>query len=78
MKLDPQTKELVALATALAVKCQPCFALHCKLARELGVDEEMIRETVQFAKNIRATADKNMDGFTERMMESRDGGENHA
>ena len=30
MNMDPKTKELVAIATALAVKCQPCFALHCK------------------------------------------------
>ncbi len=68
MKMDPQTKELVALATALAVKCQPCFAYHCKLAKELGVGEELIRETVQLAKDIRATADRNMDEFTEHKM----------
>ena len=68
MKMDPQTKELVALATALAVKCQPCFALHCKLAKELGVGGERIREAVELAKDIRATADKKMDDFIARQL----------
>ena len=37
MEMDPKTKELVALAASLAARCQPCFAYHLQLARELGV-----------------------------------------
>lgn len=60
------TKELVAIAAAVAGKCQPCFAYHYKHAQELGVGEDLIREAVQLAKDIRASGDKHMDEFTER------------
>ncbi|NCA82134.1 MAG: carboxymuconolactone decarboxylase family protein [Opitutae bacterium] len=66
MKLDPQTKELVAIAAALAVKCQPCYAYHRKRARELGVGDELIREALAVAKEVRDAADRKMDDFIER------------
>ena len=68
MKLDPKTKALAALAASLAARCQPCFAYHLQLARELGVDEELLREAVAVAKEVRAGADRKMDEFIERQM----------
>ena len=68
MKMDPQTKELVALAASLAARCQPCFAHHHKLARELGVDPELILEAVAVAKDVRAGADRKMDEFIARQL----------
>jgi AhpD family alkylhydroperoxidase len=66
MKMDPQTKELVALAASLAARCQPCFAHHHKLARELGVDAGQIREVIATTKEVLAGADRKMDEFIER------------
>lgn len=66
--MDARTKELVAIAAAVAGKCQPCFAHHFKQARELGIDMDLIREAVQLAKDIRASGDKHMDGFAARRM----------
>lgn len=66
--LDAWTKELVAIAAAVAGKCQPCFAYHFKQARELGIGMDLIREAVRMAKEIRASGDKHMDGFADRRM----------
>lgn len=66
--MDEKTRELVAIAAAVAGKCQPCFAYHFKQAKELGIRDELIREVVQLAKDIRASGDKHMDEFTERRM----------
>ena len=68
MKMDSQTKELVALAASLAARCQPCFAYHHQLARELGVDAERILEAVAVAKDVRAGADRKMDEFIARQL----------
>ena len=46
-----------------------------ELARELGVDEKLIREAVAVAKEVRAGADKHMDEFIDRRLS---GGEPHA
>ncbi|MCF7838748.1 MAG: carboxymuconolactone decarboxylase family protein [Candidatus Marinimicrobia bacterium] len=74
--MDPAAKELVALAAAIAGKCQPCFAHHFKQAQELGIPEEDIRFAIQLAKDIRASGDKHMDEFAERRMKP--GGAPHA
>ena len=64
--MNNTTKELVAIAAAVAGKCQPCFAHHYKQAKEQGIGEDLIREAVQLAKDIRASGDKHMDEFAER------------
>jgi AhpD family alkylhydroperoxidase len=69
MKIQtPGTRELAAIAAAVAGKCQPCFAYHFKQAQELGIPDEQIQEIIQLAKDIRASGDKHMDEFTERCM----------
>ena len=66
--MEAQTKELVAIAAAIAGKCQPCFVYHFKQAQELGIPADQIREAIQLAKDIRASGDKHMDEFAERRM----------
>ena len=74
--MDSNTKELVAIAAAIAGKCQPCFAYHFKQAQDLGIPADQIREAIQLAKDIRASGDKHMDEFAERRMTP--SGESHA
>jgi len=69
--MDSATKELVAIAAAIAGKCQPCFAHHLKQAQELGIGEDLIREAIQLARDIRASGDNQMDEFAERRMDGR-------
>lgn len=66
--MDEKTRELAAIAAAVAGKCQPCFAYHFKQAQELGIPNEQIQEIIQLAKDIRASGDKHMDAFAERRM----------
>ncbi len=66
--MNATTRELVAIAAAVAGKCQPCFVYHYKQAKEQGIGEDLIRETIQLARDIRASGDKHLDEFTERRM----------
>jgi len=64
--METRTRELVALAAAIAGKCQPCFVYHYKQAQELGIPDDQIREAIQLAQDIRASGDKHMDEFASR------------
>ena len=76
--MDPKAKELVAIATAVAGKCPPCFAYHHKQAQELGIAVGQIREAIQLAKDVRTSGDKHMNEFAERRMKSGTGEDPHA
>lgn len=47
--LDAKTKELLAVAIAIAVRCDGCIAFHTKTALRLGASREEIMETVAIA-----------------------------
>lgn len=64
--METRTRELVALAAAIAGKCQPCFAYHYKQAQELGIPADQICEAIQLAMDIRASGDQHMDEFASR------------
>jgi len=44
--LDPRTKELIALAIGVAVRCDDCIAFHAKAALDRGATREEIMETL--------------------------------
>jgi AhpD family alkylhydroperoxidase len=44
--LDAKTKELIALAIGVAVRCDDCIAFHVKAALQLGATREEIIETL--------------------------------
>ncbi len=47
--LDTKTKELIALAISVSVRCDPCIAFHAKAARAQGATREEVMETVATA-----------------------------
>jgi AhpD family alkylhydroperoxidase len=47
--LDGKTKELIALAIAVAVRCDDCIAFHVKAASEQGASREEIADTLGMA-----------------------------
>lgn len=47
--LDTKTKELIALAIGVAVRCDDCIAFHVKAALEQGATREEIQETLAMA-----------------------------
>jgi len=44
--LDTKTKELMALAIAVAIRCDDCIAFHTKAAVEHGATREELMETL--------------------------------
>ena len=47
--LDRKTKELVALAISVAIRCDPCIANHAEGAIREGASREAVAETLAMA-----------------------------
>lgn len=47
--LDGKTKELIALAIGVAVRCAPCIAYHTQAAVKCGATREEVAETMGMA-----------------------------
>lgn len=47
--LDVKTKELIALAISVAIRCDDCVAFHAKAAVEHGASREEVLETLGMA-----------------------------
>lgn len=47
--LDAKSKELIALAIGVAIRCQPCIAYHTEGAVKAGASREEIGETLAMA-----------------------------
>ena len=47
--LDTRTKELMALAIGISIRCDGCIAFHTKMARRAGATREQVVETIALA-----------------------------
>jgi AhpD family alkylhydroperoxidase len=47
--VDVVTKELIAVALALAVHCVPCAKIHLKKAKEMGIGDAELEEAASIA-----------------------------
>jgi AhpD family alkylhydroperoxidase len=47
--LDAETKELIALGIAVAIRCDDCIAFHAKAAAENGATRDEVSETLGMA-----------------------------
>ncbi len=47
--LNPKTKELIATAIGVAVRCDGCIAFHVKAAEKLGASRDEMLETLGMA-----------------------------
>lgn len=47
--LDTKTKELIALAIAVAIRCEACIAFHAESAVKQGATREEVLETMGMA-----------------------------
>ena len=44
--LDPKTKELIALAISVAIRCDGCVAFHAQAAVDRGATRDEVLETI--------------------------------
>src|SRR4030088_2558179 len=54
--LDEKTRELIALAVAITLRCEPCITVHTAPARERGASREEIAEVLGVAVCVNAGA----------------------
>jgi AhpD family alkylhydroperoxidase len=54
--LDEKTRELVALAVAITLRCDGCITVHAAAARERGATREEIAEVLGVAVSVNAGA----------------------
>jgi AhpD family alkylhydroperoxidase len=54
--LDAKTRELIALAVAVTVRCDGCIATHVELARKRGATAEEITDALGIAIMVNAGA----------------------
>jgi len=55
-QLDAKTRELIALAVAVALRCDGCITVHVAAARKHGATREEIAEALGVAISINAGA----------------------
>ncbi len=55
-RLDAKTRELIAIAVAISLRCDGCIAVHTEAARKLGATPEEIAEALGVAVSINAGA----------------------
>ena len=55
-QLDAKTRELIALAVAITLRCDGCIAVHIDAARKLGATKEEVAEALGVAVSINAGA----------------------
>lgn len=54
--LDAKTRELIALAVAISLRCDGCITVHAAEAKKLGVTQEELAEALGVATSINAGA----------------------
>ena len=55
-RLDAKTRELIALATAITLRCDGCITVHTDAARKQGATKEEIAEALGVAISVNAGA----------------------
>src|SRR5215469_7677370 len=54
--LDAKTRELIALAAAISLRCDGCISVHTTAARKLGASKEEIAEALGVGISVNAGA----------------------
>lgn len=54
--LDAKTRELIALAVAISLRCDGCITVHAEAARKQGATKEEIAEALGVAISLNAGA----------------------
>ena len=66
--MDDRTRELIAIGASVGAHCQPCLAWHVDKARELGIDDETIREAIEVGHMVEKGAMSTMRKFSAEIL----------
>ena len=54
--LDAKTRELIAVAVSITLRCDGCITVHTDNARKLGATQEEVAEALDVALSVNAAA----------------------
>ena len=63
MKIDENTKELIAVGAAIVANSQPSLEYHAKIALDEGSNAEEIAEAIEVGKRVRKGVATRLDVF---------------
>lgn len=66
--MDERTKELIAIGASVGAHCQPCLTWHVEKAREMGIDDESIREAIATGHKVERGAMNAMRKFSDGLL----------
>lgn len=69
--MDERTKELIAIGASVGAHCQPCLTWHVGKAREIGIDDETIREAIETGHMVEKGAMSAMRKFSADVLETK-------
>ena len=58
MALSEKEKEMVAIGASIGGNCIPCLQYHYKKCKELGDNDEEMREAIDMAKMVKEVPNK--------------------
>ena len=50
--MDEKMKELIAVGASIGAHCQPCLTFHVAKAKEMGIEEDQIREAIAVGQMV--------------------------
>jgi len=65
--MNELTKELIQVASALAVGCTSCLEQHVVKAKELGASDADLQELLQLVRSVKLTSTLTIDELAESM-----------
>lgn len=68
--MDDKTEELIAIGASIAGHCQPCLSYHVNKAKELGIEEEEVRQAIAAGHMVEQGAASAMRKFAERVLDA--------
>jgi AhpD family alkylhydroperoxidase len=68
--MDDKTRELIAIGASIGAHCQPCLTYHVGKAREMGIDEQEIREAIMVGHKVEKGAMSAMKDFAGRFLDA--------
>ncbi len=68
--MDDKTRELIAIGASVTAHCQPCLTYHVDRARQMGIEEQEIREAVAVGQKVEKGSMTAMRDFTQESLKA--------
>ncbi|HEX42589.1 MAG TPA: arsenite methyltransferase [Phycisphaerales bacterium] len=70
LTLTAHIKELIAIGASVTAHCQPCLTYHVDKARQIGIDEQEVREAIAVGHQVEKGSMSAMTAFTKSVLDS--------